>query len=73
MKNFTKFTPRLFELSCKYIQFNEDFIKNYNEDRDEEYSLEVDFQYSVKLDDHHNELPFLSEIMKIEKVEKLAQ
>ena len=52
-------------------QFNEDFIKNYNEENDQEYFLEVDVQYLEKLDDLHNDLPFLPERMKIEKVRKL--
>ena len=49
-------------------QFNEDFIKNYNEESNEGYLLEVDVQYLEKL---HNDLPFLRERMKIEKVQKL--
>ena len=53
-------------------QFNENFIKNYNEESDEEYFLEVDVQYLEKLDDLHDDLPFLLERMKIEKVEKLV-
>ena len=52
-------------------QFNEDFIKNYNEEIDEGYFLEVDVQYIEKLHEHHNDLPFLAERTKIEKVEKL--
>ena len=52
-------------------QFNEDFIKNYNEESDEGYFLEVDVQYLEKLHELHNDLPFLPEQMKIEKVEKL--
>ena len=53
-------------------QFNEDFIKNYNEESDEGYFLEVDVQYPEKLHELHNDLPFLLERMKIEKVEKLV-
>ena len=53
-------------------QINEDFIKNYNEESDEEYFLEVDVQYPKKLHELHNDLPFLPERMKFEKVEKLA-
>ena len=53
-------------------QFNEDFIKNYNEESDEGYFLEVDVQYLEKLHELHNDLPFLPERMKIEKVEKLV-
>ena len=50
-------------------QFNEDFIKNYNKVSNEGYFLEIDAQYFAKLHDLHNDLPFLPERMKIEKVE----
>ena len=53
-------------------QFDRDFIKNYNEETDEGYFLEVDFQYLQKLHKLHNDLTFLHERMKIEKVEKLV-
>ena len=53
-------------------QFNEDFIKNHNEEGDEGYFVEVDGQYLEKLHELHNDLPFLPERMKIEKVEKLV-
>ena len=53
-------------------QFNEDFIKNYNEESDEGYFLEIGVEYPEKLNDLHNDLPFLPERMKIEKVEKLV-
>ena len=53
-------------------QFNKAFIKDYNEESNEEYFLEVDFQYPEKLHEFHNDLHFLSEKMKIEKVEKLV-
>ena len=46
-------------------QFNEDFIKNYNEESDEGYFLEVDVQYLEKLHELHNDLPFLSDRIKI--------
>ena len=36
--------------------FNKDFIKNYNQ---------VDIQHPEKLHEHHNELSFLQERMKI--------
>ena len=55
--------------------FNENFIKNYNEESDESdegYFLEVDVHYLEKLHELHNDLPFLSERMKIEKIEKLV-
>ena len=53
-------------------QFNEDFIKNYTEESDEGYFLEVDVQYLEKIHELHDDLPFLAEGMKIEKVEKLV-
>ena len=53
-------------------QFNEGFIKNYNEESDEGYFVEVDVQYPEKLHELHNDLLFLPERMKIEKVEKLV-
>ena len=53
-------------------QFNEDVMKRYNEESDEGYFLEVNVQYPENLHNLHNDLPFLSEKMKIEKVEKLV-
>ena len=53
-------------------QFNEDFIKSYDEENDEGYFLGVDFQCLKKLHELHNDLPFLPERVKIEKVEKLV-
>ena len=35
---------------------------------DEEYFLEVDVQYTIKLHEVHNDLPFLPERSKIEKI-----
>ena len=43
-----------------------------NEESDEGYFLEVDVQYLEKLRELHNDLPFLPERMKIEKVGKLV-
>ena len=53
-------------------QFNKDFINNYNEESDKGYFLEVDVQYLEKVLELHNDLPFLPERMKIEKVKKLV-
>ena len=61
-------------------QCNEDFIKIYNEESNEGYFLEVDdvyflendVQYLGKLHEFHNDLPFLPQRMKIEKVEKFV-
>ena len=52
--------------------FNGDFIKNYNEKSHEGYFLKADVQYPKTLNEVHNDLPFLPERMKIEKVEKLV-
>ena len=67
-----KFPVTNFEWIKDTSQFNEDFIKNYNEEVDEGYFLEVDDQYLEKLHERHNDLPFLPEKMKIEKVGKLV-
>ena len=48
-------------------QFNDDLIKNYNKESDE-----VDVQYPEKLHELHNDLLFLLEGMKFEKVEKFV-
>ena len=53
-------------------QFNNDFVKNYNEESDEGYFLQVDVHYLKKLHEFHNDLPFLLDRMKIEKVKKLG-
>ena len=52
-------------------EFNEDFIKNY-EESGKGYFFEVDVEYLEKLHEFHNDLPFLRERMKTEKVEKLV-
>ena len=51
-------------------KFDEKFIKIYNEESDEEYFLEIDIQYQKKLSNVYNDLAFLSEKIKIEKIEK---
>ena len=56
----------------KYLsEFNEDFIKNYDENSDVGYFLEVDVEYLKKLFSSHQELPFLPERRKLEKVENM--
>ena len=47
-------------------------MKNCNEESDEGYFFKLDVQYLEKLRELHNDLPFLPERMKIEKVEKLV-
>ena len=53
-------------------QFNKNFIKSYNDDGDEGCFLEIDVQYSETTHSLHNDLYFLLERMKIEKIEKLV-
>ena len=67
-----KFPVNSFQWIQDISQLNEDFIKNYNEESDKGYFFEVDVQYIEKLHELHNDLPFLPEIMKIQKVEKLV-
>ena len=47
-------------------------MKSSNGFSNEGYVLEVDVQYSEELHKLHNDLPYLPEIMRIEKVEKLV-
>ena len=61
-----------FEWIKENSQFNEDVIKNYKQQSDEGYFFEVDVQYIEKIDELHNDLPFLPEMMRIEKFEKLV-
>ena len=48
-------------------EFDESFIKSCNKVRDEGYFLEIDVKYPEKFHDFQNDLPFLPEIIKIEK------
>ena len=71
MGNIAKASVNNFEWILDNSQFNEDFIKSYNEINTEGNFLEVDVQYPEKLHEFHDDLQFLPERMKIEKVEKL--
>ena len=58
----------------KYLsEFNENFIKSYNEKSNEEYVLKVDAQYPKNLHEPHNDLPFLPEIKKVDKVKNVVK
>ena len=63
-----KLSVNNFEWMKDPSQFNEEFIKNYYEENDKGYFLEVDLKYIETLHELHNDLPFLLERMKIEKV-----
>ena len=54
------------------LNFTEDFIKNYDVDSYKGYILEVDIEYPKDLHDLHSDFPFLPEIMKINKYNKLV-
>ena len=56
----------------KLANFKEDFIENYDENGNIGYFLEVDIDYSKKLFNLHKDLPFVPEIKKVNKVEKLT-
>ena len=51
------------------FQFTENFLRKFNEECYTGYFLKVDVWYLKKLHGPHNDLPFLPERMKFEKVE----
>ena len=55
-----------------YLLLYFNIIKKYNEENDEGYCLEVDVHYLEKLHKVNNDLPFLLEWPKTEKVEMLV-
>ena len=61
-----------FEWIKNTSQFNKDIMKNYKEESYQGYFVEVDVQYLENLHDLDNDLPFLPERMKIEKVKKIV-
>ena len=75
MGNFTN-SQKLHAGNFKWIkeifQFNKYFIKGYNDDSDERYFHETDVEYPENVHKLHNNLPFLPERMKIERVENLV-
>ena len=48
------------------------FRRSYKKESDLEYILQVDVEYPENLHDFHNDSTFLTERMKIQKVEKLV-
>ena len=61
-----------FEWVEDIYEFGESFVKTYNEQSDESYFLDNDVQYPEKLHELHNDIPFLPELLKIKKGEKLV-
>ena len=61
-----------FKWKKNMLKFNEEFIKSYYEDSDKGYILEIDVEYPKYLNYLHSDLPFLPEIMKINKRSKLV-
>ena len=61
-----------FEWMKDTCKFSENFIKIYDEESDEGYFVVVNIQYPKKWLQLHNDLSFLPERMKTEKVEKLV-
>ena len=55
----------------KLSRFNEIFIKKFDENSNKEYFLEVDIDYPKELFSLHEDLPFLPESKKVNKLEKL--
>ena len=70
MRNVAKTSSKYFWEDKRYFSVKEDFLKSYNEESDGWYFLEVHVQCPNKLNELHNNLPFLPERIKIEKVEK---
>ena len=58
--------------SDKINEINEKFIKNYNENDNKDYILELNIKYLKRLRELRSDLPFLSEIMEINKCKKLV-
>ena len=54
------------------LQFDEKFVKNNDEKKGKGYILKVDIKYPKNLHNLDNDLPFLTERMKIKKCNKLV-
>ena len=53
-------------------EFTPDKIDSYANSDSQGYPLEVDVRYPKELHDPHNDLPFMCEKMKINRVERLV-
>ena len=51
-------------------KFCKDFVKGNNEDNDIKYFLEVDIKNLEQLHKLHNEIPFLTERIRVNKLQK---
>ena len=69
---FQKLPVDGFKWVAKLSKFSENFIKSYNGNSDKGYFLEVDVKYPKKIFNLHEDLSFLPERRKIEKVKKLV-
>ena len=56
----------------KWVDVNPNEISELSTREDKGYLLEVDISYPQELHDEHNDLPFMCERMKINRVEKLV-
>ena len=61
-----------FKWITKLDKFNEDFIKNYNKDDGVGYFLDVNIEYPKNLHKMNGDLPFLPDLRKVGKIEKLV-
>ena len=69
---FQKLPVNSFQCIKDTSQFYERFHEIYNEQSDERYFPELDVQYPEQIHEFRNDLQFLPEIMKIEKVKNLV-
>ena len=60
-----------FKLVKNTSKFNEDFTKDCHRESNKEYVLKVDVESVYRLHEIHNDLPFLTERMKIGKLKNL--
>ena len=70
LHHITKLPVNDFKWVEDISEFNESFINSYNEESDEGNFLANGSQYPESLHNLHNDLSFLLERMKIEKVEE---